>query len=418
MIKSSSVFFSKILYRNIGDITGSVIGKLNDLILDFSSTRPIVKAIEIKNGKRKLYVSSNNLEIYNDESNNYSIRLNTTTLNVMVMQENEFFIARDFLDKQIVDINGKKVERVNDVMIGMIQGRWNIVAADIGLRGILRRLGVEYPLIRIASTFKKEFRNRLVYWENVQPLSKEISNLKLVTSMNKLTTLHAADIADIIEELDKQNQINIFNNLDNIQAAQVLEEMESDVQLSLLETLSDEKASDILEIMPADEAADILEEITNERAEKLLTQMESENSMEIRELMEYAEKTAGSLMTKEYITLKSEMRVDKALQKLRESKPEEGVTHNIYLTNDKDKFVGVVTLFDIVTSESFVKLSELMLTNGMSVNDEDKIDRVMELMRKYNLLIVPVIDDSRELVGVLSLNDLLEEYIRLRRHVA
>ena len=418
MIKSSSVFFSKILYRNIGDITGSVIGKLNDLILDFSSTRPIVKAIEIRNGKRKLYVSSNNLEIYNDESNNYSIRLNTTTLNVMVMQENEFFIARDFLDKQIVDINGKKVERVNDVMIGMIQGKWNIVAADIGLRGILRRLGVEYPLIRIASTFKKEFRNRLVYWENVQPLSKEISNLKLVTSMNKLTTLHAADIADIIEELDKQNQINIFNNLDNIQAAQVLEEMESDVQLSLLETLSDEKASDILEIMPADEAADILEEITNDRAEKLLTQMESENSMEIRELMEYAEKTAGSLMTKEYITLKSEMRVDKALQKLRESKPEEGVTHNIYLTNDKDKFVGVVTLFDIVTSESFVKLSELMLTNGMSVYDEDKIDRVMELMRKYNLLIVPVIDDSRELVGVLSLNDLLEEYIRLRRHVA
>ena len=418
MKKSNSLFFSKILYKNINDVTGSIIGKLSDLILDFSSTIPMVKAIEIKNGKRKLYVSSDNLEIRNDGSSNYSIKLNTQTLNVMAISYDDFFVARDFLDKQIVDINGKKVERVNDVMIGLIRGDWKIVAVDIGLRGILRRLGIEYPAIVFADTIKKEFRNKLVYWENVQPLSERINSLQLFTSMNRLTTMHAADIADIIEELDKQNQINIFHSLDNEKAAQVLEEMEEDFQLSLLETLPDDKASNILEIMPADEAADILEEITDERAERLLVQMESENSTEIRELMEYDEKTAGSLMTKDYISFVSNMDIEEVLEELKKLDLKECFSQYVYLTNEKEIFVGFVNLLDIVVADPGLKLNELTSISKISIYDENKIDKAMELSRKYNLLELPVVDENGELVGVVSLNDLLEEYIRLRRSVA
>lgn len=418
MKKSNSLFFSKILYKNINDVTGSIIGKLSDLILDFSSTIPMVKAIEIKNGKRKLYVSSDNLEILNDGNSNYSIKLNTQMLNVMAISYDDFFVARDFLDKQIVDINGKKVERVNDVMIGLIRGDWKIVAVDIGLRGILRRLGIEYPAILFAGTIKKEFRNKLVYWENVQPLSERISSLQLFTSMNRLTTMHAADIADIIEELDKQNQIKIFHSLDNEKAAQVLEEMEEDFQLSLLETLPDEKASNILEIMPADEAADILEEITNERAERLLVQMESENSTDIRELMEYDEKTAGSLMTKDYISFVANMRIGMVLEELKKLDLKENFSQYIYLTNEKEIFLGFINLLDVVVADPNLKLNELSSISKISIYDENKIDKAMDLSRKYNLLELPVVDENDELVGVVSLNDLLEEYIRLRRSVA
>lgn len=418
MKKSNNFFFSKILYKNLHNITGSVIGKLNDLILDFNSPKPTVKAIEVKIGRRLSYISSDFLEIYNDDNENYFIKLNTNSINVMPLPENEFFLARDFLDKQIVDINGKKVERINDVRIGIISGKWTVVAVDIGFRGLLRRLGVEYPAILVSNFFKMEFRNTLVYWDNVQPLSTGVQNLQLSTSMSKLKTLHAADIADIIEELDKQNQITLFQSLDDEKAAQVLEEIETDVQLSLLDTLSDEKASDILEIMPSDEAADILEEIEDTRAEKLLVQMETENSSEIRELMEYDEKTVGSVMAKEFVSFLPDRTVMNALVYLRDNKPKDDISHYIYLTNSKNNLIGVVTLLDIVTADTNAKLYDLMTTNVKSVKDEDKIDKVMKLMQKYNLLALPVIDENNELVGITSLNDLVNEYIRLKRVAA
>lgn len=418
MRKSNNFFFSKILYKNIHNITGTVIGKLNDLILDFNSPKPIVKALEVKNGRRLTYISSDFLEIYNDGKENYYIKLNTASISYMLIAEDEFFLARDFLDKQIVDINGKKVERVNDVRVGIIRGKWNVVAVDIGLRGLLRRLGVEYLAIRFTSLLKREFRNTLVYWGNVQPLSTGIQNLQLSTSMNRLKTLHAADIADIIEELDQKSQITLFNSLDDETAADVLEEVETDVQLSLLSTLPDEKASDILEIMPSDEAADILEEIEEDRAEKLLIQMEVENSSEIRELMEYDEKTIGSVMAKEFISFLPDITVERALAFLKENKPSDDIAHYIYLTNTKNKLIGVVPLLSIVAADSSSKLYDLMVANVKSVNDEAKIDMVMELMQKYNLLAIPVVDENNELLGVTSINDLLNEYIRLRRFVA
>lgn len=415
MQKSNNFFFSKILYKNIYNIQDSIIGKLNDVILDFNSSRPTIKAIEVKNGGRLSYISADFLEVSNDGLEKYSIKMNTNSIHVMPQPENEFFLARDFLDKQIVDINGRKVERVNDVRVGIIQGNWCVVAVDIGLRGLLRRLGFEYSVIRITNILKKEFRNTLVYWDNVQPLSTGIPNLQLSTSMNKLTTLHAADIADIIEELDKQSQINLFHVLDDAKAAEVLEEMEAESQLSILDTLPDEKASDLLEIMPSDEAADILEEIDDSRVEKLLDQMESENSSEIRELMEYDEKTAGSVMTKEFISFLPDITVGKALAYLKENKHQKEPSHNIYLENNNNNFIGIVNLFDMIVSEPDHKLYDLMTVNSKSVKDEDKIDKVMEIMQKYNLLEVPVVDENNELVGITSLNDILNEYVRLRR---
>ncbi|MCX7772605.1 MAG: CBS domain-containing protein [Clostridia bacterium] len=418
MTLSNSFFFSKCMHQNVFTVAGSVIGKLNDLIMDFESHKPTVKAIEIKNGSRLTYISADNLEIQKDNDEKYIIKINTSSIVVISVPENEFFLARDFLDKQIVDINGKKVERVNDVRIGRIRGHWQLVAVDIGLRGLLRRLGFEYLAIRMTNLFKMEFRNKLIYWDNVQPLTTGLNNLQLSTSMSKLKTLHAADIADIIEELDRQSQITLFQSLDDEKAAEVLEEIETDVQVSLLETLPDEKASDILEIMPSDEAADILEEISDDRAEKLLIQMEEETSSEIRELMEYDEKTVGSVMAKDFLTFLPDETASKAIIYLRENKPKEDISRYVYLVNSKNKLIGAVTLLDIVTADPDIKLYNLMDANIKSVRDEDKIDRVMELMQKYNLAALPVTDENYELVGITSLNDLVNEYIRLRRVVA
>lgn len=412
---STNFFFSKILHKNIQSYLGAVIGKLHDVVLDFSSSKAVIVALEIKSGNRKTYFSADFFEVYNDGKENYSIKLNTDALKVLPNPENGFFLGRNFLDKQIVDINGKKVERVNDVRIGYVQGKWTILAVDIGLRGLLRRLGMEYPAIKISSLMNKNLRNTLVLWDNVQTLSSAIPDLQLSTSMSKLKTMHAADIADIIEELDRNNQKTIFDHLDEKQAAEVLEEMEAESQISILNTLPDERASDLLEIMPSDEAADILEEIEDSRAEVLLEQMEMENQAEIRELMEYEEKTVGSVMAKDFVSFLPDLTVSAALERLREDKPSDEVSHYIYLTNRRQKLIGVVTLLDLVSADANYKLYDLMDRNLKSVHDEERIEKVMEIMQKYNLLALPVVDQENELVGITSLNDLVHEYIRLRR---
>jgi CBS domain-containing protein/sporulation protein YlmC with PRC-barrel domain len=362
-------------------------------------------------------VSADFLEIYKDNKEHYMVKLNTDNLRMMPLPENGFFLARNFLDKQIVDVDGQKVERVNDVRVGLIGGKWTMLAVDIGMRGLLRRLGIEYPIIKFWDMSGRKLRNKLVFWDNVQPLSSGIPNLQLSTSMNKLKTMHAADIADIIEDLDKESQMTLLQGLGDETAAKVLEEMEEDDQKDILKTLPDERASDLLEIMPSDEAADILENIEDTRAEILLDQMESENSNEIRELMEYEDRTVGSVMTKEFLAFRPDQTAGAALQSLRENRPDEEISHYIYLIDENQHLLGMVTLLDVASSDEQTPLDDLKIEHVYIVKDEDRIDKVMDLMQKYNLQAMPVTDEKDELVGTTFLNDLIHEYIKLRRVV-
>ena len=414
--RTNSFFFSKILYKNILTVPDSVFGKINDAVLDLKGSVPVITALEIRVGSRLIYVSADCLEIYHDEHERFSAKLNTDHLKMMPAPENGLFLARNFLDKQIVDVHGRKVERVNDVRVGLVHEKWVMLAVDIGMRGLMRRMGIEYPVIKICRFMRrKPMRNKLVSWESVQPISSGLSSLQLSTSMNKLTMLHAADIADIVEDLDKQSQMNLLHSLDDETAAEVLEEMEEDDQQDILKTLPDEKASDLLEIMPSDEAADILENVSGSRAEVLLDQMDLENSNDIRELMEYEDCTVGSVMTNEFASYPSDTTAGDVIKTLKEKCEEEELSHYIYLTDAAGHLTGLVTLLDVALAQQATRLSELMTGHLYQVCDENRIDKVMDMMQKYNLQAMPVTDTSNTLVGVIFLNDLIHEYIKLRR---
>jgi Mg/Co/Ni transporter MgtE len=232
---------------------------------------------------------------------------------------------------------------------------------------------------------------------------------------NKIETLHAADIADIIEDLDSKSRDILFHSLNNQKAAEVLEEIETDIQVNLLKSMSDEKASDILEIMPSDEIADILEEIEEDRAEKLLTHMDEESQDEIRELMEYEKETVGSIMSKDLLTFLPDVTVSEILSWIQTNSPDEDESYYIYITNDKNNLIGVVSLFSLITSDHSTKLYNIMTTRPQSLKDTDEVEDAISLMHKYNLVCLPVIDEDNELVGVVSLNDSIHEYSLLRR---
>ena len=270
MIKSTHFFFSKILYKHIYNIDNSIIGNLHDLVVDFSLPLPVVRAIVVKNGKREFFIMMQSLEVTHDDKERYTIKLNSQNLSFVPIPETDVFLARDFLDKQIIDIEGKKVERVNDVRIAWVDNNWVLIAVDIGFRGLMRRLGIEYLGIYFSTKLNKTFRNTLVAWEDVQALTHGTDNLQLNSSVHKLNTLHVADLADILEDLDKKAQVTLFQSLDTELAADVLEEIESETQVSLIENLSIEQATDVLELMPIDEVADILEEMEVEQVRKVL----------------------------------------------------------------------------------------------------------------------------------------------------
>ncbi|WP_160687520.1 CBS domain-containing protein [Clostridium sp. C2-6-12] len=415
MEKVTNFFFSKILNKEIYNISGQIIGKLKDVILDFTKESPTVMYIQIRNGRKSFYVSAEALDISKDERERYKIKINSESLLVKLPNEKDIFLVRDFLDKQIVDINGRKVERVNDVRLGLINDKWKLIAVDIGTRGLFRRLGVEYPFILLLSLFKYQLRNKLIIWDHVQTLATGINNLQLHMPASKIETLHAADIADIIEDLDNKSRDILFHSLNNQKAAEVFEEIETDVQVDLLKSMSDEKASDILEIMPSDEIADILEEIEEDRAEKLLTHMDEESQDEIRELMEYEKETVGSIMSKDFITFLPDVTVKDVFSWLKDNAPDEEESYYVYITNDKSNLIGSVSLFSLIMSKEETKLYNIMTTRPKSLKDTDEVEDAISLMHKYNLVSIPVIDEEDNLVGVVSLNDSIHEHKLLRR---
>ena len=209
-------------------------------------------------------------------------------------------LVESILDKQIVDMNGRKLVRVNDVRLATLPTGTFAVAVDIGIEGLLRRIGIAFPIKKFLLFFKVNIPAKFILWDDVQAIDHSSLNIRLSKSYAKLQTLHPSDMADILEDLGKKSSMSVFFSLDEEKAADVLEELEMHAQIHILENLPVNKAADVLEKMPADEVADILDKLEDERAEMLLKEMDTETSQEVRELLEYEDNLVGSLMTTDY----------------------------------------------------------------------------------------------------------------------
>jgi Mg/Co/Ni transporter MgtE len=218
-----------------------------------------------------------------------------------------------------------------------------------------------------------------------------------------------------MEDLDKHNQIKIFTSLDENKAADVLEELETDAQVQVLENLTISKAADVLEKMPADEVADILGEMEDDFAEEILKEMEHDASQEVRELMEYSDNAVGSIMSTDYISFNENMSVNDVLAELRRTKPEPDTIYSLYIVDDKERLTATVSLRDIVIAEPGTKIKEIMNENVLYVYDNDKIDSINEIISKYNLLALPVVDKDKTMLGMVIINDVVYNLLKARR---
>jgi CBS domain-containing protein len=328
---------------------------------------------------------------------------------------NGLLLVENILDKQIVDLNGRKLVRVNDVRLATLPTGTFAIAVDIGIEGLLRRIGIALPIKKMLSVLSINIPAKFILWDDVQAIDHSNLNIKLSKSYAKLHTLHPSDIADILEDMGKKSSMSVFSSLDEEQAADVLEELETSAQIHILENLPVNIAADVLEKMPADEVADILDELEDDKAEMLLKEMDMESSQEVRELLEYDDDLVGSIMTTDFLSFSATMTVSEVLVELRAKKPESAELYNMFVIEANDELIGSFNLRDLVVSEPNIFVSSIMKSEPVSLQDEQKVGAIAELVSKYNLLAVPVVDQNNQLQGMVVIDDVIEDLTRKRR---
>ena len=326
--------------------------------------------------------------------------------------EGMLLLERDLLDQQIIDVHGRKVVRVNDVDLHEEFADHHLTlklsAVDVGARGAIRRLlkGV-VPSSALRSMMHR-IPPRMIPWEFVDLIETDPARrVKLKIGLDRLSTLHPADIADIVEELAPAEREAVFQTLDEEVAAQTLEEMDPKLQVSVLSSLDSYRAADIVEEMDPDAAADVLGDMPPDATQEILTEMEPEERAEVAELMTFEEDTAAGRMTTEYMALRSSAKVSDAIDMLRNFEGGLESVSTIYIIGGGDKLLGQVPLAKIVLATPETPLMLLSSRHMPTIQPGADEKKVAELFDKYNLLTLPVIDDEGILTGVITADDVI-----------
>ncbi len=413
MTTINTFYLSHIIGTRVISTHRKVVGKLEDLVVDTNYVRPKVIAARVKFGRQPLIIDFSHLTV-TKHLGRYQIQCSHIE-EYNVPQENTLYLVKHVLDKQIVDIDGRKLERVNDLRLAFFSNGLYVVAVDVGMEGLLRRLSVAKPINQSLKAIGKSLPSKLILWDDVAAIGPSMEGIKLAKEHSKLDTLHPSDLADILEDLDHKTQLAVFSALDEEKAADVLEEMETEAQINVLEGLSVEKAADVLEKMPADEVADILDDLEKEKAEELLSEMEDEAREEVRELMEYPDNSVGSLMSTDFFSFNENMTVEQTLAELRKLKPPSDTIYYLYVLDNQERLVATVSLRDLIVSEPEVMLNQIMNRKVIKVVDTERIDSLAEIISKYNLIAIPVINAEQIMVGMVIIDDVVFTLLKTRK---
>ncbi|HTP66311.1 MAG TPA: CBS domain-containing protein, partial [Geobacteraceae bacterium] len=357
-IVMSELYLSAVLGKTVIDELGREIGKLSDLIMVPGEIFPEVSHLLVKRRKDTVSIPWQEVSLFNP----YVISVIGTPeeFSSFMQKEGEILVKRDILDRQIVDVNGAKVVRVNDLKLGGQHDLLCIYAVDIGFRGLLRRLGYEKLWEKLAGRFHRELLHQEISWEYVQPLEMNLSRLTLTMARDQLSDLHPADLAHIISQISHKHIQTVLTSLDTETAGEAIHELEPELRSRVISQLDSEQASDILEEMEYDEAADVLGDLPDEKAQELLGLMDEEEAEEIQELLEHEEDTAGGLMNSEYVAISADMTVNDVLKHIRLVAPEIETVYYAYVVDREEVLRGVVSLKELLISPPETLITEIM----------------------------------------------------------
>ena len=394
------LYLSQVLGRPILDLDGERVAALKDVIVRLGEEdHPPVAGFVARYRRRDFFLPRWGIAQFAENG----VRLNSDKLDLspFMRRDGEVMLARDVLDKQLIDVDGKRVVRVNDVQI-IEADDWRVTGADVSLTGLWRR-----P----APAFMRSGKPvEVIDWADVGYLATDAATVQLKSSRGKLARLHPVEIARLAEAFSYQHGAEIVESLDDETAAETLEEMAAERQAQILGDMDEERAADILEHMSPDEAADVLLDLPEDKAEDLLNLMEDEEQSEVAELLPYADDTAGGLMTTEFVTLPRDLTVGEALARLREMAETPNMIYYLYVVSGEESWnlTGVIALRSLILADPSAPLERVMRTEIQVAHVNDDATEVAQKISEYNLLALPVVDEAGDILGIVTVDDAME----------
>ncbi len=403
------IFLSDFLRAEIVDSNQRRVGRVGDLVVRMADPFPVIDGIVLRGRGQRVVIPWAAVRSF--EGKELALKTAREDLDRTPADADATWLARDVLDKQIVDTDGHRVVRVNDLQLSPVKGSLLLVGVDIGGRGLLRRLGLEDLGKSMAHAARRDWAQKLIAWDAVDTVESNLESVKLRISHQKLAKMHPADIAEVADRLSARQRDAIFASLDDEVAADTLQEMDAEDQVEILERLDPERAADILEEMDPDEAADLLADLPEERAEALLERMREDEADDVEELLSYRENSAGGLMTTEYVTVTSDLTAAESIERIRLLEPDAESIYYIYVVDRHENLLGVLSLRDLIVAQPAATVAEFMNRHVITIQLDARPAEVAEVIRKYNLLAVPVVDVDDHLEGIITVDDVMENLL-------
>ena len=406
------IYLSQLMGNPVYAADGEKIGTVSDLGIATGEVFPRVTSLAFKGPGRTPFMISWRKYVDTYDEKEIHLKVPAVEIRFSYLQPDEVLIARDILNKQIVDTRGMRVVRVNDLKLSDTSStQLRLLGAEVGARGILRSLSpaLEHVALKVARTFGHPIPERIIAWSYMDLVERDLSNVKLSVSHKTLDDMHPADIADIIERLDPRLRGQVFAQLDDEQRAGAMAEFDDDAMAAeLMGGMNEREASRMLSEMDPDDAAELVSELDYDKAEKLLRLMGVQEQRAIRQLLGYREDTAGRIMTSEFAALPENKTVADAVELLRGLDEDFESVRYVYLSDEDNKLSGVVTLNALIVAEPETPLADICTREVITASPEDDQEDVAEDIAKYNLLAMPVVADDGHLLGIVTVDDALD----------
>ena len=405
------IYLRQILGRPVFDDEGEQIGTISDLAIATGEVFPRVTSLAFTGPHKTPFMISWRKYVSGfDEDGHLHLSVPSRDIRFSYLQPDEVLLSRDLLDKQIVDTQGMKVVRVNDLKLSDSPKGMRLLGAEVGTRALIRGISrhLERAVCAVARVLGHPIKERLITWSYMELIERDMSQIKLSVTHKRLNELHPADVADILEHLDPQQRVRVFEHLDNDQAAETISEMEDEFQADVIDDLSDRKGAALLNEMDPDDAADIIGDLPYEKAEALLHLMGVDEEATLRSLLGYREETAGGIMTTEFVAFDDSLTVEQVVAHLRESSEEQGGIHYLYTTTADGVLTGVLSMRTLVVSDPKDRLSDIAYKDLITASPDIDQEECAEMISKYGLLALPVVDERGFMIGLVTIDDAID----------
>jgi len=397
------LYLSTYLGRPVLDSASRPVGKVLDLVARLNGEFPLIVGLRVRTSARdRLDVDWSDVRAF--ETSQVILAKGANEIQPFVLGDRDVLLARNVMDKQIVDLEGRRLIRVQDIQLSRTGTRLRVIGVDVSTSALLRRLRLRRTADRVARRHPPDS----VPWSDVDLGSWKDPNVRLRVARSGIRRLHPSDLAEIASELPADEGLELLETLEEEVAADTLEEMTPENAVRMLEALGPERAAHMLERMSPDDAADLLQDLDREEADALLAQMAPDESGEIRALLAYEEESAGGLMTTEFFAVEPKVTCQTAIDALRHRQPDEEHAYHVYVMDDGGHLVGEVSLYELVLADPEVLVQSVMHEDPISVRVDDGEEEVVEAITKYNLLAVPVVDEEDHLLGIITVDDVID----------